>query len=512
MGQPFSWRPYIIAANNNEKHFYSFFILAVGLFTAQIIATVQVYISNNKIYSAIAAVQEAGYLAVPNRKVLPALIDLSSAFWGGLFFTLSIGAGISLLAYTAVRLLYCFPRRYRSISIFFVILWGASILAVNHRSFCPVVSAYFILIPVSIYIAFLNSPLRSATPPFLIKRIKQLLPVIFLMLLWAAQMDKNIFIDFRDTTLLTNSFGIKMNDIYYKYTLFPAEAIKTYNQKLIKTCQLRNVTDKTVEKALVKQLLAYDYLPVDKGPGGVDLIIQQEQGSFFLINKNETILKVTTSDFFLEPKAILNKYSAKSDRYMFFRQAIYFSLLLGSPLVLYVFFYALVYYIGLLLFSPEKSAIAASLFCFLVGIAILSPFHNNRINPVAVDKIGEALESNQWHDRVAGLKTILGNKMEVNDYQVYERLLTSPHIPERYWLAKTLGVSRTAQTYKDLLYFLDDPQPNVVSMALEAVGRRGNIKSAEEIIKRIQISDNWYSQLYAYRALRNLGWKQMELK
>jgi len=27
-------------------------------------------------------------------------------------------------------------------------------------------------------------------------------------------------------------------------------------------------------------------------------------------------------------------------------------------------------------------------------------------------------------------------------------------------------------------------------------------------LKRIETSDDWYNQWYAYRALRNLGWKQ----
>ena len=56
--------------------------------------------------------------------------------------------------------------------------------------------------------------------------------------------------------------------------------------------------------------------------------------------------------------------------------------------------------------------------------------------------------------------------------------------------------------------FLDDPQPNVVSMAFYALGQRKDRKALGEIFRRIQMSDNWYTQLYAYRALRALGWRQ----
>jgi len=75
-----------------------------------------------------------------------------------------------------------------------------------------------------------------------------------------------------------------------------------------------------------------------------------------------------------------------------------------------------------------------------------------------------------------------------------------------------LGVSREPETFKDLLAFLDDPHPNVVSMAFYALGQRGNRRVVNELIKRIATSDDWYNQWYAYKALRSLRWKQTKLK
>jgi len=71
-----------------------------------------------------------------------------------------------------------------------------------------------------------------------------------------------------------------------------------------------------------------------------------------------------------------------------------------------------------------------------------------------------------------------------------------------------LGVSGQSETFKDLLSFLDDPHPNVVSMAFYALGQRGDRRAVNEIIKRVETSDDWYNQWYAYKALRRLGWKQ----
>jgi HEAT repeat protein len=91
-------------------------------------------------------------------------------------------------------------------------------------------------------------------------------------------------------------------------------------------------------------------------------------------------------------------------------------------------------------------------------------------------------------------------------------MLASPHIPERYWLVRALGVSRKLETYQDLLGFLNDPQPNVVSKAFHALGQRGDRRAVREIIKRIEISDDWDNQWYAYKALRALGWTQKTSK
>ncbi|MEE9613199.1 MAG: HEAT repeat domain-containing protein, partial [Desulfatiglandales bacterium] len=71
---------------------------------------------------------------------------------------------------------------------------------------------------------------------------------------------------------------------------------------------------------------------------------------------------------------------------------------------------------------------------------------------------------------------------------------------------------RKSATYKDLLAFLDDPQPNVVSKTFYALGQRGDRRAVKEIIKRVETSDDWDNQWYAYKALRTLGWTQKTSK
>ena len=79
-------------------------ILLLGLVIAQIIATIQVYLSNLNLNNTLTNVASAGYLAIPTKQVMGSLRDFSPAFWGGLFFTFTIGAGISLGAMATARM------------------------------------------------------------------------------------------------------------------------------------------------------------------------------------------------------------------------------------------------------------------------------------------------------------------------------------------------------------------------------------------------------------------------
>jgi HEAT repeat protein len=49
-------------------------------------------------------------------------------------------------------------------------------------------------------------------------------------------------------------------------------------------------------------------------------------------------------------------------------------------------------------------------------------------------------------------------------------------------------------------------------MAFSALGQRGDRRAIAEIKQRIETSDDWYSQWYAYKALKALGWRQSRSK
>jgi len=45
-------------------------------------------------------------------------------------------------------------------------------------------------------------------------------------------------------------------------------------------------------------------------------------------------------------------------------------------------------------------------------------------------------------------------------------------------------------------------------MALYALGLRRDPRAIRPILDKIENSEDWYCQLYAYKALRSIGWKQ----
>ncbi|HMA68005.1 MAG TPA: HEAT repeat domain-containing protein, partial [Desulfosalsimonadaceae bacterium] len=64
------------------------------------------------------------------------------------------------------------------------------------------------------------------------------------------------------------------------------------------------------------------------------------------------------------------------------------------------------------------------------------------------------------------------------------------------------------KSFQMLIQLLEDPHPNVVCAALHALGRQGR-KAAVAPIRRLMLSSgNWYVQLYAYNALKEIGWTQ----
>jgi len=343
-----------------------------GLFASQVLATLQVYLSNKVLYRTLTAINDAGYLAVPNRQVMDRLQEFGPAFCGGIFFTLSVGAGLSLLSFAAAwvwdRL---FSRKTIPLS-FLLFLWAGSLAIANWKGFSPMVSAYFFVIPgVVFWVTLRLMPPQTERHPWFY-RIAPLIPIALLACLWGSQMDGHLFADLRDKLLLSNPLGTRITDFYYRYTLYPAEVFKSLDQKTIKTCNLEQIKKRSLKRVLEGKLLNYDYL--NRGVDGeVDLTIREEGKTLIFENRGKPVLRATANDFLSAPANILRQFSSETDRYPFFRQFTFFSLLIGFPITLYLFLYAILLSLLSQFFDLRASSVAASSLCFSAGVFLLAP-------------------------------------------------------------------------------------------------------------------------------------------
>jgi hypothetical protein len=482
-------------------------MLMIGLLMAQVLATIQVYLSNIDLYATVSAANEAGYLAIPNQQVMGSLQRFAPAFWGGLFFTFTIGAGITLGTMAAVWIWAQVFLSNKLILFIFLSAWVGVLFFVNIHGFCLIPTLYFLLIPPVLFKLATRRKSNRADPSRRLERLVHLIPIPLLALLWFTQFDRAMFLDLRDNLLLSNPAGRKFSDFYYTYTLYPAEAFKSTDQKNIKTCGLENIQTHAININLQSKLTANGYLLLSD-TDQVDLKIIQKEDNLEFLSGEILVFQIPVNQFLSDSRKTLQKFSERIDRNASFRQITFLSLLFGFPVLVYMFLHAVLYYLFFLFLDRKAAALTASIMCLLSGISVLVYFQLNRSSNIKLEDISQALQSENWQTRVAALKTIQHEKLEIADYRAYPRLLKSRIPQERYWLTKALAVSRRPDTYDDLLTFLNDKNTNVRCMAFYSLGLRQNSSAIKPILKRIKISDSWYSQMYAYNALRSLGWKQ----
>ena len=489
---------------------YPFSSLLIGLFLAQILATVQVYLSNTHLYNSLLAIKGAGYLPIPNRHIMDQLHNFAPAFCGGLFFTFSIGAGISFLSLGMAWIWDRLFSRKRVLLYLFIFLWILGLFLINLNGFNFLVTLYFLVIPPTVF-AFVIRILNHLDKQNKRRNeIIHIIPVIVLAFLLSGQLDNKMFSDFRDIFLFSNPVGSRINSFYYKYTLYAAEVFKSLDQKMLKTCRIDKVDKNAAMFSLEKILIDHDYIPIDNRTE-VDLEIVHAGDDFIFKNHGEPILQISSKSLFVDPGKVIKEFTKKNDPFALFRQTIFLSLLIGFPLAVYVLGHGLITIFLSLFFNVRKSSLIASAACFGLCLILIFSFYFNRREDVSLENLATALNSDRWQTRVAALKTINKKGLDIKQFQAYPQLLASSNIAERYWFVRTLANSRSASTYRDLLNFLDDPHPNVVSMAFYALGKRGNRQTIDIIISKIETAQDWYCQWYAYNALKSLGWRQKKL-
>lgn len=475
-----------------------------GLLVTQILSTVTVYLSNLQLQRKITAIHDAGYLSVPGLNTVPQLTSFSAAFWGGLFFTLTAGAALSLLACIAA---WTYRGRNRVILAILLLIWFGLLYLVNANGLTLFASLFFLLPPPIVFSLGLKAlrrdrPNRSRLLPLL-----PALPIVLLAVFWFTRMDARLFENIRDHLLLTNPAGKAINDFYYRYTLYPAEVFKPISHKTMRTCTLKGVKKPAIHKRLSAILRSHDYLAIEDGTLA-ELTVEKREGQIALLDNRRLIITAEESLFPVEAKTLLSEYSRRTDRFAFFRVFTFYGILIGFPILLYLSCYCLLRLVFGMFLAPAKASAIAAACCLAVGMAAWIPIYQAGRADIAKENLQEAISTGSRQQRIAALRHIEENALEVTDFPAYRQMLNSFHIQERYWLARALSAGRDRYSFSDLLSLLNDPHPNVVCQALYAIGKRGNRTVIPAVIQTIKTADSWYVQRYGYNTLRKLGWQQ----
>ncbi len=482
--------------------------VTVGLLVTQFIATISVRLSNSRLDQSVQAIERAGWLALPAGPAADTLRQWSSALGGAVFFTLSIGIGLTLAAWS---ILYLWQRLFgaRPRLLWIAALgWLALAIAVNIRGWVLFPTLLMVCTPLATALAALRK--GPAAGPIGAGRLwpVPLLTLMVLTGLWATQLNTRLFVTIRDQILLSNAFGRSVNDFYYRYTLHAAECFKSFSQKTVRTVGLEAVPDAAVARQLTRVLADQDVVTVsDRLPD--DLTVRfADADTLILAAPGGERLAVARQAFLADPRPWLTRYAQVTDRYGPFRRFTFVGLLLGFPILLYIAVDGAIGRIaGLFAQGPSLVWIRAGT-CLLIGVLLFVPMLGAQAQPLSAGQVGSALAAAHWHQRVAALRYIEMEHLDLARYPQYKTLLGSPLVVERYWVARALAYSHGETAQADLLTLIRDPHPNVVCQAYYALGERGDRRAVPVIREHMLQSGHWYTQWYAYRAMRRLGWHQ----
>lgn len=481
--------------------------MVTGLAFSQFLGTLYVRNSNLHLYHQIQTLIAAGWFPVPNGPVIPSLKNFATASWGGLFYTLSAGAALTLATWALIRLGKRFYPASRTFNGCLAVIWLGLVVAINIQGPALFATLFTFGVPlVTALTAFWAGPGPTPQP----SRWLWCVPVAVLLgltAMWSTQMNRELFTVIRDHVLLSNPVGRSVNDFYYRYTLYAAEAFKSFQQKTIRTCILKDVQDHRLGRQLENTLAKWDVMAVADSET-VDMVICQDGPDLRLIPANGKAFRVNTIEFLKNIGGSLQSFSETGDHQKTFRRLIFAGVLIGFPVLLYMVVYGLVrFFIGLVANGPSATWLTSGM-CLLIGVLLFLPMLSGRNRNLSADQLAQALRSDDWNQRVAALRQTERQRIDIGRIVDYSHLLISHRVVERYWLARNLAHSRNAAAFRDLLTLIKDPHPNVVCQAYYALGQQGKRAAIAPIKIQIARSDHWYTQFYGYRAIRKLGWNQ----
>jgi len=488
-------------------------VLVGGLLLAQVIGTVLVWQSNHALLHKLTLLRAAGIYPLPGMGVFPPLSSLSAALAGGLFFTLSIGAGMVLLTLGAFLLVTSLPAAARKYAILVLAaVWLGLLIRANWQGFCPGLTAFLVLVPGPV-LWFCRRQARHFDPGERPGRARlfHLLLIVFLCVWWGGRINSNVFVNIKDNLLLTSAAGRSFVHLYYQYTLYPAEVFKTLAQKQVKTCRLAGFAAADLQSRVKKALAAHDYFAVEDPRAEVR--VRRANDRLLLGCRQEAVVNVSTAQFLDDPEAFLGRLSAGCDVNAAFRDFTIAALLGVAPLVLYLVTLTLFALVPGLFLPLRLSAWLVPLLCCLFWAGVIPLLETPPLRTDDSAAAAAAMTDGSRKEKIAALRYVFDRRLDIFRFPEYADLLASEDFALRYWLIRNLGHSPDPRADRQIRRFLAADSPYLACKAMEAAAARVELFDPgadhgleKAVVEKLSASDNWYVQLYAYRTARRLGW------
>ncbi len=435
--------------------------LLAGIVTTQLIATFHLLSENLDLYRLIQYLQGQGVETVPNQISLPSLLEWKSAIFGGLFFSLTIGVSIPVFCGVLINFLkWQFQGRISPL-ISLIFIWITLLLFINFSSFNTFPTIYALLVPI-VPTLLLFGVISEPHPKF--QWMLKFLPIFLIggILINGTVPDSNYFTKLRDRLLWSNSIGSIISDFYYRYTYYPAETLKAADKKLVRGVYLEPPDHKLLNQRTRRDLNQRGYY-----------VVPSYIGYEFVIDNSSAFQGQADV-----VKELLKNHSEKADKLKNWRYFIHLSISI-SGLTILLF--------PIIFFGKKRLSWVILYPLLILGIIVW-------LN-IPLDKNLETLQ------RVAGGESSLKNP------ELAIKYLTSSDVTDRYWAARAMRDPQSQKSVGYLLKALNDPHPNVVCQALFALGFQNKPSLIPVILQRFQKEEHLYIQLYAFQALRRLGWK-----
>lgn len=446
-----------------------------GVLTAQIVAMLFLWDSNQRVIERAWLIEANGYLSIPTYRAAVSLDRMGSLACGGLFFSLTLGVALSVLTVSWQKMHARLPRLRTCVGVSGGGLWIACVWGVNANGFSGWPTLFFVLVPLSVLMTPGRFSPAEAAPPKRLFFLSFAVPLVILSGVLAFTYDDSMFVRFRDAVLLKNPLGEAMNRFYYHHTLTAAEAIKPLHQKSVRTFRWEGPWPSSVRDEIGAILTNNDYVPVteDAAP---DIAVSLDRSKITFKDPGQRAETVGLEAFKNAPGRHMEAFSIRVDRFFFFRRALFGSLLIGVPLFVFAVFYRGLFRAARIFLAKRSAAFTAGVVCLVMGLGLLTVVGFQDPRPL------ETVEM--------------------------EKFARSPRTPMRLKAAQALAHSPSKEAEALLLQMMKDPQVNVSCMAIRALGRRGDRANIEPLREFLTGESDWYRQWYAYRALRKLGWRQ----